>query len=283
MYTAFYRETNQENEEYISICEAILYIAKSPYNSALFRDQAKIFKERKSSNLKKTQKLLFKLEGGVYNCLRLDVVKDRASFLSYDYFDSYEYKYVRKVSYNNRYLYQIEFDQKEGIAEPLYKGVIYVDIETKAIVAVKFGLSPRGINYAYSMLIVEHPRKYQIMPLSTEYQIYYRCFNNKWVLDYIRGEIRIKANNNRLFFNSTFTSVTEIVITEIDTTNTSRFRWNEIVRPSDIMVDISNDIDENYWSSYNIIQPEQPVIEAIKKLNIGKHLDPDKHILNKIF
>ena len=283
MYTAFYRETNQEDNEYISICEAVLSIAKAPYNSALFRDQAKIFKERKNSNLKKMQKLLFKLEGGVYNCLRLDVVKDRASFLSYEYFDSYEYKFVRKVAYNNRYLYQIEFDQKEGIVEPLYKGVIYIDIETKAIIAVKFGLSPRGISNAYNMLVVEHPRKYQIKPLSTEYQIFYRCINNKWVLDYIRGEIRIKANNNKLFFSSTFTSVTEIAVTEIDTTNSTRFKWNEIVRPNDIMVDNSIEIDEDYWSSYNIIQPEQPVIEAIKKMKLGKSIDSDRQKLNKIF
>jgi hypothetical protein len=283
MYTAFYRETNQENDEYISICEAVLNIAKSPYNSALFKDQAKIFKERKSTNLKKIQKLLFKLEGGVYNCIRLDVVKDRASFLSYDYFDSYDYKFIRKVSYNNRYLYQVEFDQKEGIIEPLYKGVIYVDTETKAIVAVKFGLSPRGMSYAYSMLVVEHPRRYQIKPLSTEYQIYYRFVNNKWALDYVRGEIRIKANNNKLFFNSTFTSVTEIAVTDIDTTNSTRFRWNEVVRPTDIMVDNSNEIDENYWGSYNVIQPEQPVIEAIKKLKLGKSVGAERHILNKTF
>lgn len=99
----------------------------------------------------------------------------------------------------------------------------------------------------------------------------------------LEAKLELKQIIINFFFNSIFTSVTEIAVTEIDTINTTRFKWNEVVRPTDIMVDNSNDIDEDYWSSYNIIQPEQPVIEAIKKMKLENSTDSERHILNKIF
>jgi hypothetical protein len=270
MCTAYYRETTTENDRLLSICEAVLDVAKSPYRSQLKDDQARIFKGRKNSNVDRKAKLKYKFEGGVYNCLRLDIVKDIASFLSYESFNQYEYKYVRKVSNNNREMYVIEFDQKEDVDLPLYKGTLYIDDQSKALVSARFSISPRGIKYARNSLIKKTPRKYQVRPLSADYQVNYKFYNGKWYLDYVRGELRVKAKSDRFLFNSTFNSVAELVITEIDTTNKRRFRWNEIAKPNDAMTDYVPDNDIDFWNQYNIIQPEQPLSEAIKKLSINK-------------
>jgi hypothetical protein len=283
MYTAFYRETTQEGNDYVSICEAVLDIAKAPYSSEFSDDQAKIFKGRRSENVKKIKNLKYKLEGGVYNCLSLDVIKDMASFFSEDYFNDYEYNYVKQMVYENRDLYVIAFDQKEGIQLPLFKGLLYIDAQTKALVASKFELSPRGIKYAQDLLVKKQPHKFQVKPVGTEYQVYYRFLNGKWYLAYMRGELVTKTKSTKFFFNSTFTSVSEMVITEIDTTSKVRFKRKDIAKPNDILVDNVSNSDENFWSNYVIIQPEQSIQLAIKKLNIKKNLVPDESLWKKLF
>jgi len=283
MYTAFYREATRKDDDYISICEAVLDISKASYSSRLYNDQARIFKGRKTEDTKQMQKLSYKLEGGVYNCLSLDVIKEKASFLSYESFDQYDYTVIRKVPYNNQILIVVEFKQKENVEMPFYDGIMYIDAKTKALVATKFCLSPSGLKYARSLLVKKEPSKYQLKPIGAEYQVYYRNINGKWYLDYLRGEIKIKAKSNKWFFNSTFTSFSEIAVTEIDTNNTARFKWNEITKSSDIMVDFLKDNDENFWSNYNLIQPNQPLQEAIKKINIKKSLYTDKSEKDKLF
>jgi len=283
LYTAFYRETTREENNYISICEAVVDIAKAPYNNQYISDQAKIFKGRRSENVKKIKNLRYKLEGGIYNCLLLDVVKDESSFLSEEYFNYYEYEYVKQMAYENRVLYVISFDQREGIDIPLYKGLLYIDSESNALVALKFGLSPRGMKYAKNLLVKKQPSKFQVTPLSTDYQVYYRFINGRWYLAYVRGELKIKAKSTKWFFNSVFTSVTEMAITGIDTTTKIRFRWKETVKPNDIVVDNVSNTNEDFWSNYVIIQPEQSIMNAVNKLNIKKNVATEESFWKKIF
>jgi hypothetical protein len=132
-------------------------------------------------------------------------------------------------------------------------------------------------------LVKKQPHKFQVKPVSTEYQVYYRFINGKWYLAYMRGELITRAKSTKLFFNSTFTSVSEMVITEIDTTNKMRFKRKEIAKPNDILVDNVSNSDENFWSNYVIIQPEQSLQLAIKKLNIKKALVPDESLWKKLF
>ena len=272
MYKGFYRETIKEENEYISVCEAIINIAKSPYNSVFSLDQAHIFKGRKIVNYKLTNKLRFKLEGGIYNCLTLDIIKDVSTFLSSEYFKMYDYKYLKTVSYNNHNLYVIEFKQKESAKDyALYDGIVYIDEESKAIIASKFSLSQNGMKYAQSMFVRKKPRKFTIKPLNTSYMVFYKNMNGKYYLDYIRAELKIKAKNDRLFFNSTYTSVSEMAVTEIDTTNAYRFKRSEIAKSDDILVDSETNYDESFWGNNNIITPEASMTEALKKLNFNKN------------
>jgi hypothetical protein len=283
MYSGFYRETNREEKQYFSICEAVLDIAKAPYNSAFFNDQARVFKGRKFENMGKNRELNYKLEGGIYNCLRLDLIKDRAAFLETETLDWFEYAVSTTVQNNNRSLYVIAFDQKEDVALPLYKGLLYVDVETKALVAAKFSLSPRGIKYARNLLVKREPRAIKVKPEGADYQVYYRNINGKWHLGYVRAEIRIKAKGTKLIFNSLFTSVSELAITDIDTANYNRFRWNEIVRSQDIVVDQLTGFDPFFWNKYNIIQPEQSMLEEIKNLGMKKGLVEENSFWDILF
>jgi hypothetical protein len=283
-YTAFFRESTHEDDEYITVCEAIVDIYKSSYENSFIGDEVKLFKGRKTEDKSKIKKIRYKLEGGIMNCLRLDLIKERASFLSPDFFDSYDYKYEKTVMFDGHELYVISFDQKEDIQSPLYKGLIYIEKNTYALVAAKFSLSPKGMKYAQNLLVKKYPRKYKVKPVSTLYQVNYRNINGKWHLDYIRGELQIKAKSDKFLFNTLYTSVSEMSITEIDTVNVKKFKLKEIITDNDATIDCIGLLNENFWGKYNVIKPEEPIIEAIHKLSIKQNLVPQhKNFWESIF
>jgi hypothetical protein len=284
MYTAFYRETTKNEEEYISVCEAILDIAKAPYKSIFLNDQARIFKGHKNKDTKKLQNLSYKLEGGVYNCLKLDIVKESASFLSYESLNMYDYKLVKTQLYNNRILDVIEFMPKQNISDITFKGSLYIDKESKAIVAAKFSLSEQGLVYAKTLLVRKQPRKAQIKPIEANYLVFYRFYCGKWYLDFTQAELKIKAKSKKSLFNTVFTSVSQMVVTEIDTSNTNRFKWSEIAKSTDVIVENLEQYDDAYWGNYNVIKPEEPIIDAVKRINLKQNLKQnDSGILNNLF
>jgi hypothetical protein len=273
MYTAFYRETTKDETEYISVCEAVLDIAKAPYKSIFLNDQARIFKGHKNQYLKKIKNLSYKLEGGVYNCIKLDIIKERASFLSNETLELYEYKVVKSYSYNNNEVYVIDFSPKQNIDDITYQGTLYIEKNTKAIVAARFSISERGMVYAKSLLVKKQPRRSQIKPLKANYIVFYRNYNGKWHLDFTKAELVVKAKSNRFLFNSVFTSVSQMAVTEIDTLNINRFRWGEIVKSDHVMVDNFGENDNAFWGNYNIIQPEEPIVDAIRRIKIKQNLE----------
>lgn len=68
-------------------------------------------------------------------------------FLNPKKFKFYEYQIQRITDWLGHKVLVITFDQRAKIHEPLYKGTIYLEEKTLAVVAVDFGLSERGLKY----------------------------------------------------------------------------------------------------------------------------------------
>jgi hypothetical protein len=81
MQVGFYRETVKQNRSYVAVAEAVLDVYKSPYTSLMDYDRVKIFKGRKSEDVKKMDTLMFKLQGGPKTSFLLDVVKNPGEIL----------------------------------------------------------------------------------------------------------------------------------------------------------------------------------------------------------
>ena len=67
MQVGFYRETVKQNRSYVAVAEAVLDVYKSPYTSLMDYDRVKIYKGRKSEDVKKMDTLMFKLAGWSQN------------------------------------------------------------------------------------------------------------------------------------------------------------------------------------------------------------------------
>ncbi len=79
VFTAFFRESTRQDNTDISLSEAVINIFKESYTS-LREDQIKIFKGRKGSNTEEKEFVDFVVQGGLYNTLQLDIVKNLRHF-----------------------------------------------------------------------------------------------------------------------------------------------------------------------------------------------------------
>lgn len=266
---AFFREYSLENNQYIALSEAVVDIYKSPYHK-YYQDFAKIIKARKSEDVKRMKQVEYKMQGGIYYNMKLDVVSELATFLDENYFDVYEYKLSNIVNQNGRYFYEISFDQKEGVSEAYYSGKIYIDVKTYAISKVEFQVSERGIENATEFLVRKTPRQFDAVPLFAKYQVNYINRKNKWYLSNTRSEVGFKVNKRKGEYESAFNTTSEFLITRYNSGNARRFKRKEMVKSTDILVDEIKHYNEGFWGAYNIIKPRLSITEAYQQLS-GKN------------
>lgn len=268
MLTAFYRETIKQNRNYAAVSEAVFDVYKSGYGKAFDSDRVKIHKGRKSQDVTRMDTVLFKLQGGPFYIFQLDIARHPGDIISGDILEYYDYKMLGTVNIQERDAYIIGFDQKSTVDLPLYKGYIYVDVASKAISAVEFSLSEKGISRAAEFMIVRKPSNMRIEVPETSYRVNYRYTNNKWMLSYARAEAQFRTRWPRRLFASNYFTVSEMAVTDVDTENLVRHKVRETTRPGDILVEkISDFEDPEFWGDYNIIQPEQTIEQAIERLN----------------
>ena len=92
MVTSFYRETIKQNRSYVAVSEAVLDGYKGSYTKVADMDRVKIFKGRKSMNVKKMDTVLVKLQGGPQTMFLLDIVKNPMELLEKEAMAYYVYQ-----------------------------------------------------------------------------------------------------------------------------------------------------------------------------------------------
>jgi hypothetical protein len=271
MLTSFYRETIKQNRSYVAVSEAVLDIYKSPYVQSLETDRSKIYKGRKSQDVKKMDTVFFKLQGGPYTALLLDVVKYPGEVLSEEYINLYDYHFAGINFIDDRETYVIDFQQKPYVPDPLYKGKIYVDAENLAFTGIDFNLNINDPELVNQMFIRKKPAGMKVDVLGANYLTKYRKVDNIWYLNYVRIEAAFKCRWDKKLFNSTYTTMTEMAVTDMDLEHVSKMTYKESSKMSDILAEqVSQFEDPDFWGAYNIIKPDESIQAAIEK--IGKKL-----------
>ncbi|HLO57353.1 MAG TPA: carboxypeptidase-like regulatory domain-containing protein [Bacteroidales bacterium] len=268
MQVGFYRETVKQNRSYVAVAEAVLDVYKSPYTSLMDYDRVKIFKGRKSEDVKKMDTLMFKLQGGPKTSFLLDVVKNPGEILSEEYFDKYNFKFAGYASIDGRDNYVIQFDQKPEVDIALYKGTVYLDTKNMAISRIDFSFSDKALDIADNELVRKKPMDLKIDVLGADYSINYRVLNEKWYLNHVRSELVFKCDWKKKRFDATYTTALEMAVTDRNTENINKAKYRDQTRMTDIFADKVNAYkDENFWGDYNYIKPEESIESVINKLN----------------
>jgi hypothetical protein len=268
LMTAFYRETIRKNRTYVSIGEAVVEIFKAPYNSDLRFDGVRIYKGRKNTDVERMDTVLFKLQGGTTSVLQLDIAKNTEAILTLDAMKYYDYSLTGVIEIDDKPHYVIDFLQKPSVDQPLFMGSLFIEMESGAITEAEFGFNLSDLAAATAIFIKKKPFGMEVTPEIATYRTKYREQNGKWYFYYSRAEVKFKVNWKRKLFNTFYTTMSEIAVTDRTDQEVIKFAGREKVRYTDIFSEkVSAFADPDFWGDYNVIEPDQSIESAIRRLS----------------
>lgn len=268
LMTAFYRETIRKNRTYISIGEAVVEIFKAPYASDTRFDGARLYKGRKSSDVEKMDTVLFKLQGGPVSVLQLDIVKNTESVLTKDAMEYYDYSISGVIEIDSKPHYIIDFIQRPSVEQPLFMGSLFIDMETFAITEAEFGFNLSNKEAAASIFIRKKPLGMKIYPEIAEYRTKFRAQDGVLHFIYSRAEVKFKVDWQKKLFHTYYTTMSEIAVTDRTDKEVIKFAKEDKVKYTDVFSEkVSAFTDKEFWGDYNVIEPDQSIESAIRRLS----------------
>ena len=268
LMTAFYRETIRKNRTYVSIGEAVVEIFKAPYSNDLRFDGARIYKGRKNSDVEKMDTVLFKLQGGTTSVLQLDIAKNTEAILTLDAMKYYDYSLTGVIEIDNKPHYVINFLQKPSVDQPLFMGTLFIEMESNAITEAEFGFNLSDKAAARAIFIRKKPFGMEVTPEVATYRTKYREQNGKWYFYYSRAEVKFKVDWKKKLFNTYYTTMSEMAITDRTDEEVIKFTGKEKLRYTDVFSEkVTAFTDPDFWGDYNVIEPDQSIESAIRKLS----------------
>jgi hypothetical protein len=268
MMRGFYRETIQKGRNYASISEAVVDIFKGAYANDFQVDQVKLFKGRKSADVEKMDTVLFKVQGGPNTTILLDVVKNPYILLSTEYADVYDFYLSDVISIDDKLHYVVSFNQKPYVDEPYYNGKLYIDMQSLAITEAEFELNTQNKEEAARLFIQRKPMGMNIIPEKAVYRTKYTIEDNHWYFSYARAEVKFKVDWNKKLFNTTYSTMSELAITDRSSEQIEKFTNKDRFKFSDVMDEkVYIFFDQDFWEGYNVIEPDQSIESAIRRLN----------------
>ena len=268
LMTSFYRETIKKRNKNVSLTEAVVDLYKQSYFNGS-RDVMKLNKARKSTDYKRLDTLAFKLQGGPFSTLYLDIMKYPEYLFSDETLDDYKYSFDSPTTINNKLVYVVNFI-KIPDEEPLgYYGKFYIDANSLALAGASYNLNVDDRKRASQVFVKKKPKDVVAYPTEASYKVSYQEKNGKWYFSYGSANLTFKVNKKRKLFNSVYTVSSEMAITDWEpTTSTSNTGMlKDRLRPSIIISDeVSGFSDPDFWGAYNLIEPDKSIESAIEKI-----------------
>jgi hypothetical protein len=268
LMTGFYRETIRKGRNYVAIGEAVVEIFKAPYRSDLRLDAIRIYKGRKGADVTRMDTVLFKLQGGPVTALHLDLVKYPDIILTREAIQYYDYVLSNIIMIDDRLHYVVDFVQKPEYDIPLFYGKLFIDSKNFAVKEVEFSLNVSNTEQAKALFIRKKPLGMDVTPEVATYRVIYRESEGKYYFAYSRAEVKFIVNWKRRLFNTTYTTMSEIAVTDRTTEEVIKFAGRERVRSTDVFSEkVSSFSDPDFWGDYNVIEPDQSIESAIRRLS----------------
>ena len=272
----FYREGIEQEKGSTELVEAVFKMYKAPYsftNSNAFYDfnpteMVKLEKMRSMVSEEKQKFINFKLKSGVQSLFQLDIVKYAPDFLDPHHYSMYDYSYTGTTFVDEQRLYVISFQPASGVKEPLYKGDLYIDAESYALVMARFEVYSKQIKEAGKMFVLKNDKSINMTLMGAVYTVLYRKFDGIYYLNYIRVDINFSAKKKMSFSGRNIHSWIEMVCTSIDTTEVKAFERSERLPVRSVFSETRYVYDISFWDNYIIIPPEERFLGLIHSSEI---------------
>ena len=269
MMVAFYREHVKKRNHYISLVESVLDIHKKSYRS-FSDDQAKIYIGRKAPDISSNDPILLKFQGGISNALLLDVAKNPEIVFGKEGED-YTFNIEGFINIDNKPHYNIAFAPHESISDILFRGNMFIDASSYAFSRIEFNMNVEKRKDAANIFIRRKPSKMRVAMSHAKYIVNYLEKDGKWYFNYSKTDVGFKVRwTNRFFglFSTHYTIGSEIAITDRYNQPIVKFPRRERIHSTDVIAEkVEYFQDPEFWGQYNVIQPDEEISNAIRKLS----------------
>ena len=264
--TAFYRESVKRNDDFMIYSEAVLDVAKGPYEPFSQGDQVRIRKGRKVTDVSEEDTVMIKLRSGIYTSLTLDVVKNRPDFLIEGFEKLYDLEFTDMMTYGDRLVYVISFEQKSHITDLMFQGQLYLDQQTLTIVAADFEFNPELIHKEPGLFLVSRSPSIRVRPVFARYHVDYRAVDGRYHISQVRAELEVKVRKRRQWIGARYRISIEMAITDVEPGQRLRISLSDRVRADIVMADQPFEFDPSFWGIHNTIEPEASLKESIRRI-----------------
>ncbi|MDR1499702.1 MAG: carboxypeptidase-like regulatory domain-containing protein [Tannerellaceae bacterium] len=267
LLTGFYRETAQKGRRYINISEAIIDIYKTSYDQNTDRDRVQVFKGRSLLSQKSSDTLIVKLLGGPNLSIYVDVVKNPEVLLDKEMLTYYAFRLEESIMIDSRPQYVISFQPAAILPYALYYGKLFIDKERLSFTRAEFNLNMDDRNKATSAILKKKPYGLVFRPLEVSFLVTYKERDGLAYLSYIRNEVRFRCDWKRKLFATSYTILSEMVVTDGRYDNVGSIPYRLAFKPNQSLSDkVSDFMDEDFWGAYNIIEPTESLESAVNRL-----------------
>lgn len=266
--TAFYRESIKRKKRNLSLSEVVVDVYKSPYKRYQKKEVIDLLKIRKDTDYSRLDTVAFKLAGGPYNTLSLDLIKYHDNFIPLFFMSNYDFWIHRTSEIDGLPVYVVKFKQKDEIKDPLFYGELFIDGENNTLLSAIFSLNVSDKLKSSRLFVKKKPRNANVWPVKANFRVDYTQNNGKWYYNYSNSSIDFKVNWDKKIFNSTYSISSEMLITDWRSNSNLNYpEKNKIIKPSIILADSKTGFqDLDFWGKDNIIEPDNSIENAIRKI-----------------
>lgn len=267
----FYREIIRRESTYYSVAEAIFesQLPEAGDDKALL----KLVQGRRSESVQSTRIFEDFHPGGGPNYLMNHLPEvNLPEFLQESNLDDYVFTVDSITSYENRDVYMIGFDQRDGLKKNLWAGKIFLDAESLAIVELTFALSRKGIEYRKHLSGTDRIMAgvlgidYTVLGRATRYS--YRRDADRWQLHDAALTLDIHFIQPRKKIDEAFTLQAQLLALGRSLPPLTPFPRNEAWRKNQLVKNLPGEFDERFWGSNNFIRPESSLTQAVAAMDI---------------
>ena len=275
----FYRETAQRGSQFISVAEAVADIYKTSYLYPPDNDAVAIQKGRRLMSMKAKDTLGVKIQGGPLMAILADVAKNPDYLLNEQTLRQCRLSLEDPVNINDRMHYVVLIQPFESMLFAQMGGRLFIDCETYTISRAELQLDVSDWRKASDYMLVSKPQGLRFRPKMLNTTIVYHADQQGITrINYLRNEMRFNCDWKRRLFARTFTTVSEMVVTDhLERGKTAkRPRGRSSFGVKERFYDkVAYFDDPDFWADYNIIEPTESLEHSIDKLK--KKVQPKTH------
>jgi len=259
----FYRVTSMTGEKYVHLSEAVFEL-----HNAKRASQFKLIKMRAV----KDEKASLGLDAGLSpeTIISIDLIPSQHLFLNDEGLKDYDFEFENTSSYMDHEVYIISFDHKKRVKSYGYKGKMFIDTDTHAIVYIAYGFSPNGFQFYHYGSITQRALmdvfNIHIDMLACNYEISYKKIGARYYLNTVYEDAVLTLRGNKRKGTSEIVAHADYIVNDVDFANTKPFSDNEILKGNSLVERQESSYDETFWDGYNIILPNMNFASIAKSI-----------------